>query len=494
MSSAQCQEPQPTPEVVVSDGASASGEVGGGGEVRQEEEEMKFEERKNSKMKSYGGRKTKGNPRREEECHQEEIQKAREALEKREETIDLEPGSPNPEETLSVGMTEKKYKGSQPRQLVSLPAPPPPLSSERRLDCSPTREEDVTIEPAMTDLRRKRENPGRKCKENPGSVNRNQHGDYFSWKGEKIGLEEILELEEFYQNLASGTEHSLETILKAEPRNSSISREKNFFFEVYLKYQMIIEMIPNASTTTLMSLLSFHHLHDEDFKKMILKEKKEEEAAPPGSPAVTPQSSSVSAGLSEPSVSLQVPPSGDDEPLDLSLPTRVNARLGLEQAEDPGRSSTLSKGPKKTKKVSTEEEEEKEDEEKLKEREKKEVKLKKVKVVVKKIKKEIKEKPKTTRKVQFANTGENSTATFDGSQKEEDKIETSVFLSMEEESQEVQELSQPVQEQPDLGLSESATTITIEDQSLWKVFESDSDLQTSPDPDDLSIDLDLFNL
>ena len=481
---------------------SASGEVGGGEEVRHEEEEedMKFRVGKNSKMKSYGRSKKTELSRKEEEeeCHQEEIKKAREALEKREETIDLNPGSPNLEETLCVGITKKKYRVSQPRQLVSLTAPLPRLSSEteRRLDCSPTREEDVTIRPA---LKGKRKNPGRKCKGNPGYGNRYQPGEYFSWKGEKIGLKEILEMEEFYQNLASRNKHSLETVLKAQPKNSLISREKNFFFEVFLKYQMIIEMINNASTTTLMSLLSFHHLHNDDFKKMILKEKKQaEEAAPPGSTAVSPQSSPLSASYPEPFVSLQVqvPPTGDEEPLDLSLPTRERARLGLEQAEDPGRSSTQSKGPKKTKKVSTEEEEnkqEKEDEGKLKEREKKEVKLKKVKVVVKEIKKEIKEKPETTRKVQFADQEDNSTATStNGSQKEQDKIGTNVFLSMEEESQEVQKLRQPVQEQPNLGLRESATTITIEDQSLWKDLESVSDLPTSPD--DLSIDLDLFNL
>ena len=478
-------------------------------EVRQEEEEeFKFEERNRSKMKSYEGRKTKRNPRKEEEesRQQEEIQKAREALEKRVETIDCDL-SPSSEKILSVGETKNKYGGgSLPKKPVSLPAPPPRLrrDKQRRLDCSPTREEDVTIRPAMTDLGRKREIPGRKCKVAPEDRNRNQPQSYFTWKGEKIGFEEILELEEFYQNLASGNQHSVEKILKAEPKNSSISREKNFFFEVYLKYQLVIEMITNVSTSTLMSLLSFHHLDDENFKKLILKQKKEEEEAdPPGSPTVT-------AGTPEPSpsapaaVSLEVPGSGQEEPLDLSLPTRENARLGrgLEQAQ-----GAQSRGLKEIQTDSTEEEGTKNHEEEaageLKERKKNGVKgkgkQKKARVEVKQVKKEIKEKQKTTSKVQFVDKEGNSNTTSNGSRKDEDKSEgkkeemkKSVFFSMEEEPQEIKDIIQPVPDLADLVASESATTITVQDKDLWKDLESVSDDQTAPG--DLHIDLDLFNL
>ena len=143
---------------------SASGEVSGG-------EEMMFGERKGSKMKSYGGRKKNPRKEEEEECrHQEEeIKKAWEALEKREEIIDLDRRSPSPE-SLSVGRAEKKYGGSQSGRFVSLPAPPPRLSrdNQRRLDCSPTREDDVTIAPAMTDLGKKGENPGGQSKVTSG--------------------------------------------------------------------------------------------------------------------------------------------------------------------------------------------------------------------------------------------------------------------------------------------------------------------------------------
>ena len=88
-------------------------------------------------------------------------------------------------ETLRVGMMEKKYEGYRPRKLVSLPTPSPLPSSgsPRRLDCSPTREEDVTIDPAMTDLGKKRKKTRGKCKVKPGDGNKIQGATgYVSWR------------------------------------------------------------------------------------------------------------------------------------------------------------------------------------------------------------------------------------------------------------------------------------------------------------------------
>ena len=143
---------QPPSEVLVSPGVSASGEVSGGlegrEEVREEElGEMRFEEREGSKRKSYGGRKK--DPRKEkEECprQEEEIQAAWEALGKREEIIDLKPRSPSPDVSLSVGKTEKKYGGSRPRRS----APPPELSNSGKdpgKKQPPSRQENSPEEP-----------------------------------------------------------------------------------------------------------------------------------------------------------------------------------------------------------------------------------------------------------------------------------------------------------------------------------------------------------
>ena len=499
------QSPQsPTPEVG-SVGASASEEVRDG-----QEEEEQFGARKRSKMKSYGGRKKKKIPRKkeeEEECRrqEEEIQKAAEALEKRKERISLSPRSPSPEKTLRVGRTERKYGVSRARRLVSRSAPsapPPPLRDHQRsIDCRPTREDDVTISPAMTDLGKKRKIPARKCKEKetPGDGNKG----CFSWKGEKIGLEELMELESFYEDLASSSEQSLETVLKAEPKSSSISREKDFFFEVYCKYQIILEMITNVSTATLMSLLSFHHLDNEDFKEMIMKKKKPEAASPPGS-----ASSSVSTtSVPQPPVSVSLRgPDSRDEPLDLSLPTRERAREALQSSTESEalqsstesealrsstesealQSSTESEGLKKIKKEFTVEEGEKNQGKKTKGK------------VRNGTKKKIKEK--TTRKIKSAVKEGNSIQTSNRPKKDCMKIkkmkienEKSVFLSMEEKSQEVEEMTPPVQQLPDLGISETATTITIEDQSLWQDLESVSDLQVSPIDINVNFDLDLLN-
>ena len=470
---------------------------------------MKLGEEKSSKMKSYGGKKKK-NPR-DDEGHrhqQEEIQKAVEVLlECREEIIDLNPRSPYPEpdKTLSVGKSEKKYGGSRPRRWVSLQAPLPKLSrdQQRRIDCIPTREDDVTDKSAMRGLERKRKIPGRKCNQTLAGGNKG----CFNWDGENIGLEEIKEFESFYEDLASSSEHSLEAILKAEPKNSSISRERNFFFEVYLKYQMIIGMISNVSTDTLMSLLSSHHLDNEDFKQMIMKEKKSQDTASPGSssssvsstdlpqPPVSPsvpqppsvRQPPVSPSVTQPLVSLSVPQplvslSGDEQPLDLSLPTRERASEGLE----PALSLSKSERRKRMKKESS-----------LEKGEKKQGKEAKGEVKHPK-KKKIKEKP--TKNVQSVdkegNSTQTSTSTSKSSKNDDNKIkeefETSVFVSMEEKSQEVQEMILPVRQVPNLGISETATTITIEDKDLWKELESVSDLKESPVDMNVNFDFDLF--
>ena len=67
-----------------------------------------------------------------------------------------------------MGRAEKKYGGSQPGRFVRLSAPPPRLSrdNQRRLDCSPTREDDVTL-----NLGKKRENPGVQSTVTSGDVN-----------------------------------------------------------------------------------------------------------------------------------------------------------------------------------------------------------------------------------------------------------------------------------------------------------------------------------
>ena len=366
-------------------------------------------------MKSYGGRKKEKNPRKKDEKEgrrrqEEELQKAAEALEKREDRINLRLRSPNAEKPLSLGQTERNYGGSRPRRLVSPPAQSTPASRDQqgRIDCSPGREEEVTVRPAITDLGRRRRTPARKCKQTPAGTE-----DCFSWRGEKIGLGEIREMEAFYQDLAS-SDLSPEEVFNGEPKNSPISREKNFFFEVYKKMMMIHETMGNVSEATLMTLLRSNHLGNEDFKQMILKEKESEKVAPPA-PVSTAGVGQPPAAVSEEQL----------EPLDLSLPTRERAREGLQ----PGLASPESGGLEKIKKEPTEEEGEKNQGKKPKG----EVKNRR--------KKKIKEKP--TRKIQLADKEEvsirTSTATSNSSKKDEEIVK-SVFLSMEEKSQEVRYL------------------------------------------------------
>ena len=398
---------------------SGTGRRNGGG--------IKFGEEKRSKMKSYGGRKKEKNPRKKDEeegrrRQEEELQKAAEALEKREDRINLRLRSPNAEKPLSLGQTERNYGGSRPRRLVSQPVQAAPASRDQqgRIDCSPGREEEVTVRPAITDLGRRRRTPARKCKQTPAGTE-----DCFSWRGEKIGLGEIREMEAFYQDLAS-SDLSPEEVFNGEPKNSPISREKNFFFEVYKKMMMIHETMGNVSEATLMTLLSANHLGNEDFKQMILKEKESEKVAPPAPVSTAgvgqPPAAVSTAGVGQPPAAVS---EEQLEPLDLSLPTRERAREGLE----PGLASPQSGGLEKIKKEPTEEEGEKNQGKKLKG----ELKNRR--------KKKIKEKP--TRKIQLADKKEvsirTSTATSNSSKKDEEIVK-SVFLSMEEKSQEVRYL------------------------------------------------------
>ena len=138
-------------------------------------EEIKLRVREGFKMKSHGGRKK--NPRKlegEEYRQQEEdIKKAWDSLEKREELIDLKHRSVSPE-SLSVGGRERKYGGgSRPERSVRLPAQAPPRlgrDNQRRLDCSPPREENVTIGPAMTDPGKPLEIPDGQSQTTPWNI------------------------------------------------------------------------------------------------------------------------------------------------------------------------------------------------------------------------------------------------------------------------------------------------------------------------------------
>ena len=127
-----------------------------------------------------------------------------------------------------------------------------------------------------------RRNPLRGCR-----VRQATKGRTFQWRGEKIGRQELEDFEESYRTVldGKGDNKGMQNLLDEEPELSS--REKEFY-PIFLQYQMIVGDCPNMSMENLIPRL---RLEEKSLGEVLL------------SGGESPQ----------------------DQPLDLTLPTRERA-------------------------------------------------------------------------------------------------------------------------------------------------------------------------